>query len=888
MGGVIGRRLGRFEIVEELGSGGMGTVYRAHDPTLQRDVALKVLPGGTLDVERRRRFLGEARAASALSHPSIVTVYELGSEGDLDFIAMELVEGRSLSEVLAGGRLEPDRVRDYATDLAQALHAAHEAGVIHRDLKPDNVMVAPDGGLKILDFGVAKRRSTFQAPSGRAGDETVTGPPQTLSGVVLGTPAYMAPEQARGGEVDARTDLFSLGCVIYELLTGQRPFRGDRSVEVLSAILRDEPPPPSALRPELSPVWDRLVGRLLAKDPESRYPSAIALLADLKALAESAAQPSSAGGRGTWLAAAAAIVVVGAIGAATLWLPALREAEPQTPAESSDGFPEYRFRLAAQLPGSPESPTLSADGQMVAFAMEDDAGVDQIWVMDLAGGEPRQITSGDVPAGAPDWSPRGDRILFHRRQDGIWEVPPLGGDAHQLVPEGAHPVASRDGDRIAYNRGRRLWLAAGDGSAAQPHPSFEPTFFGYFARPAFSPDGTRVVTFWPRRNTPLGDLWIAPVEGGEPRQLTDLGFLSWGAAPVWSADGRWIVFTSDHGGSINLWRIPAAGGHPEPVTVGAGSDLAPDLSSDMGRLVYANGRNAARIHLHDPATGHTRLVLERRSLAIVPRLSPEGTRVAFFDRADGGFHLFVADLETGEARQVTRGRGVVDTHPRWSADGETLSYDQQPQPREPAFTFRRISVDGRGDEKLIEGWRWPVNHQAQPSPDETRIVYLVREAGQNLEARVRDLSSGDEHVLPQPLYDPMWTADGSQIYGATWRPYQVHVCRADGSACHVVTEGWSARPSRDGSTIHVLRGGPPQVWRHDRASGDEEKLITVEPYDAFNFGWGVTPTGKVMFHTQHEGRLELWLGEAVPALGSGRFSATRTSEGTPQDTILAW
>ncbi|MDX1632020.1 MAG: hypothetical protein R3234_09175, partial [Thermoanaerobaculia bacterium] len=409
-----------------------------------------------------------------------------------------------------------------------------------------------------------------------------------------------------------------------------------------------------------------------------------------------------------------------------------------------------------------------------------------------------------------------------------------------------------------YNDGRRLWIAAGDGTDPRPLESFDPLFFGYFARPDFSPDGKFLVSFWPHPARPLGDLWIAPVDGGEPRQLTDLGFLSWGTAPVWSADGRWILFTSDHGGSVNLWRVAGDGGDPEPVTFGAGSDYSPDLSRDLRRLIYANGRNTARIRVFDPETGETRTAHHRRNQAITPRVSPEGDRVAYFTRADGGFHLFVADLETGEARQVTHGEGAINTHPFWSADGESLYYYRQ----EP-YTFRRISVDGRRDETILEDWRWPTENRTHPSPDETRLVYTVREAGRNVEARVRDLATGEEHPLPRPLYDPLWTPDGQEIYGATFDPYRIHLCAADGSSCREVTGGWDARVSADGESLYVLRGSPPVAWRHDLGTGDDERLVTMEPYDATDFDWGVTPEGEIVFHTQQRGDRELWLGEAA-------------------------
>jgi TolB protein len=527
----------------------------------------------------------------------------------------------------------------------------------------------------------------------------------------------------------------------------------------------------------------------------------------------------------------------------------------------ADDFPGFQFRLAADLPGSQREPSLSPDGRLVSFVMEDSEGVPQIWVMDLSGGEPLQVTSGEARAGAPFWSPIGDRIVFHRVNDGIWEVPPLGGEAHRLLERGIYPALSPSGDLLVFNDQRRPFIADGDGANPRPLEGFETSFFGYFARPVFAPDGERVVTFWPDATTPLGDLYVASVSGGEAHRLTDLHFLSWGARPTWSSDGRWIVFTSDHSGSTTLWRVPAEGGHPLPVTRGAGSDYSPDLSRNLDRLVYANGRNVARLEAFDPKSGRNRILYERRDLLICPRLSPDGDRAAFFTRASGSFHLFVVDLFGGDARQVTFGESRLDTQPVFSADGEWLYYYQQ----QPGFSFRRITVDGRRDEKLLGDWRWPIQHQTNPSPDGTQVVYVLRDGPRLVETRIRRLDTGQERTLPLALYDPQWTADGKQIYGATWRPsYSVNFCPVDGEPCRAVAEGWWARLGPAEKQLYVLREDPPQVWRHNLDTGEEHELFIVDYYDEVDFGWGVRPNGEVVHHAQYTGDLELWIGEAAP------------------------
>ncbi len=281
---VIGRQLGHFRILEEIGAGGMGIVYRALDVGLDRPVALKVLPPEALaDGDRRKRFLREAQAASALNHPNIVTIFEIGAQDGVDFIAMELVEGHSLPAVVPPNGLPVGRAVAYAVQIAAALAFAHERGVIHRDLKTANIRLTPDGRVKVLDFGLAKLVRT--AP---AGEQTpahlLPTDPATAFGMVLGTPQYMSPEQAQGKEVDARSDLFSFGCVLYELLTGRNPFAGENPTQTLSAILRDQPPPLATRRAEVPAELERIVAKTLEKDPEYRYQHAAEMLADLKML----------------------------------------------------------------------------------------------------------------------------------------------------------------------------------------------------------------------------------------------------------------------------------------------------------------------------------------------------------------------------------------------------------------------------------------------------------------------------------------------------------------------------------------------------------------------------------------------------------------------------
>ncbi|HEU4333875.1 MAG TPA: serine/threonine-protein kinase, partial [Candidatus Eisenbacteria bacterium] len=316
-----GTRLGAYEIRSSLGAGGMGEVYRANDPRLGREIALKILPAGVASrPDRLARFEREARAVAALNHPNIVTIHSIEEADGLRFLTMELVEGESLDRLLARGPLSVERVLAIALPLAEALVAAHGKGIVHRDLKPGNVMTTPDGRVKVLDFGLAKLAARTEDPQPDAATRTA-GAPLTLEGQVMGTVPYMAPEQLRGVAVDERADLFAFGVMLYELLAGRRPFDGGSSPDLISAILRDEPPPIRAARPEAPARLERIVGRCLEKEPGARFPSARELRDELHLVARepsrgpAAPAPSAPapGGRlpARWLVPAGLVLAAG-------------------------------------------------------------------------------------------------------------------------------------------------------------------------------------------------------------------------------------------------------------------------------------------------------------------------------------------------------------------------------------------------------------------------------------------------------------------------------------------------------------------------------------------------------------------------------------------------
>jgi len=484
-----GSRLDAYEIVRPLGSGGMGEVWLATEVRLGRKVALKVLPADlTQDTLRVHRFEQEARAASALNHPNVCTVLALGETADgQHYIAMEYVEGQTLRQRLSTSRLTIRESLDIAIQVAAALSAAHAAGIVHRDIKPENAMIRPDGFVKVLDFGLAKLAPV--APKIAGGDTTQT-VLKTEAGVVVGTAAYMSPEQARGQEVDARTDIWSLGVMLYEMIAGRSPFAASSGTDVLAAILDRDPLPLARFEPETPPELQRILTKCLRKERALRYQVVQDLLLDLQTLREAlpaqvrsgsgpaalspaAAEPRAASGsvvskrlgRRLMLAGTVTLLLVGAALGAWWWRTKAPTGSPSVGAPVERPLTRLTF-----APGLQTDVTFSPDGRFIAYA-SDQGGNFDIWVQPLAGGgDPVQVTKSPAADTEPDWSPDGGQIVFRSERDGggLFVVSALGGPERRLTTFGVRPKWSSDGSRVLFalevGRGP-LFVVGNDGAA---------------------------------------------------------------------------------------------------------------------------------------------------------------------------------------------------------------------------------------------------------------------------------------------------------------------------------------------------------------------------------------------------------------------------------------
>ena len=672
-----GSRLGPFDVLDLLGEGGMGAVYRAYDPRLQREVAIKVLPPAfSADPDRMQRFEREAFAIARLAHANIVAVHDVGTHEGSPYIVMERLEGETLRAKLNGPPLAVDRAVDYAIQIGRGLAAAHERGIVHRDIKPENLFVTRDGQLKILDFGLAKLTDVNSATDADAATLTVRnwGP--------LGTAAYMAPEQARGARADHRADLFSLGVVIYEMLSGISPFRRGTPAETTAAILRDDPPDlaDTILCP---PALRRILRHCLEKDPAGRFQSARDLVFDLESLADS--PPARAERRGARSRRAVAAFVAGVVPLIAIAAFVLGR-ETATAPERREITGIHRL---TDFKGLEEFPAIAPDLKAVAFTARLD-GSQQIFVRLLAGGAPLQITKDGADHEQPRWSRDASTILYFSPavpgdiQGTIWEVPALGGAPRRVIDSIGGGDVGPDG-RVACFRlaGRQVELvaASADGGDVRPIARFtEPV---YYKHPRWSPDARWIA--YQRGDGVRWDIFTVPVNGGPPRQLTHDNGQIHGLA--WLPDSRGIVYSSSRGATmpylpnVALWEQDLDADEPRPLATGDLSYLHPDIQ-ESGAIVGSRLQMDFDLWKY-PTDGSPRenvsratRITDQTGQVQTPTVGVSDQEIAFLSDSGGHANLWVATAGTSELRQITHERDlkVALGVPVWSPDGKWIAF----------------------------------------------------------------------------------------------------------------------------------------------------------------------------------------------------------------------
>ena len=691
-----GAKLGPYEIVAPLGSGGMGEVYRARDPRLGREVAIKIVSNSVSDADHLRRFEQEARAASALNHPNILSVYDVGVYEGIPYLVTELLEGVTLRDRLGNGPLSPRKAVECAVQVAEGLAAAHDKGIVHRDLKPENIFVCRDGRTKILDFGLAKL--TTPEP----GDETVTYmgfQDKTREGVALGTVGYMSPEQVRAEKADQRSDIFSFGAVLYEMLSGQRAFEGRTPADRASAILKDDPPDLTAAGRNVPVVLNRVVHRCLEKNPEARYQSAHDLAFHLDSISSASestasialAQPRKVPARSIlWAAGFAALL---SLGVATTWLVGRRT-------ETRSGT--IKFLRLTDFAGLEESPAFSPDGKSVAF-VSDSTGSRQIWVRLLGGGPPLQITKGPGAHLEPRWSQDSASIIYFApppegdSQGALWEISALGGAPRVLTPAMSGVDVSHDGKRLTFFRlnGRQMELVVSDRDGSNPRVVSQAVISFSYRLPRWSPDDKSIAYLHSQENW-ADDIYVVSSSGGTPRRLTNDVALMGGLS--WSPDGSYLVFSTARLSTLlylptlHLWRVSKSGEDLRQLTFGDEGDESPDVDRS-GRIVVSQKRmdfNIWKFPVDGSAEENVRQatqITHQTGQVQTPSLSPDDREMVYLSDSGGHGNLWVLSLKGLEARQITfeKDANLVMGLPLWSPDGTQI-----------AFATARTSLDARG------------------------------------------------------------------------------------------------------------------------------------------------------------------------------------------------
>jgi Tol biopolymer transport system component len=698
-----GSRLGHYEIRTKIGSGGMGWVYEARDTRLNRAVAIKVLPPVlSAGEDPTNRLAREAQAASALNHPNIVTVYEIGNAGGFEFIVMERVIGRTLRELIGPRGVGLRELVPIAEQIADALAAAHEAGIVHRDLKPGNVMVTERGQAKVLDFGLAKRMASA------AGVQRDSNPTMTIAtpGQVFGTIAYMSPEQAEAKEVDARSDIFSFGSVLYEMVTGRRAFQEDGGLRTLAAVVSKEPRPVRELTPRVPKRIEQIVEKCLRKKRTDRWQN----MTDVKLLLQdalnedaevaAAAPPASAGKR--WIGLLAALLAGAAVAAGAFWM------AWRNPAGSGRAPLLWKVTTDAGLSAFP---SLSRDGSLLASASDrGKEGNLDIWLQQIGGREAMRLTHEGADASDPAISPDGTRVAFRseRAGGGVYVVPALGGEVALRAPSGRNPRFSPDGRLVAYWTGRdsgaylagsaRVFVVeAGGGPPRQIGTGMAAAMY-----PVWSPKGDALLVLGRRdAGAPVStslDWWVLPLEAGPARatgalsQLESQGLknVAWQPriVPVeWREDGgNRVLFAALLGDASNLFEIGLGSGGSvkgpaRRISAGPGFQMQPTVAaaSKSGRMAFANlayNFNIWKLDLDADrglVSGDLKKITEGDTFEASPSLSWNGQILAFLSRRSGQWSLHTKDQTTGRVLTLATNGPPLAT-PKISGDGKVVAY----------------------------------------------------------------------------------------------------------------------------------------------------------------------------------------------------------------------
>jgi len=850
---MIGQTISHYKILEKIGEGGMGIVYKAHDTKLDRDVALKFLPREvSLSEEERNRFIHEAKAASALEHPNICTIHEVGETPDGQmFIVMGYYDGIPISRKVDRGRLDLSDAVAIAIQIAEGLQAAHEKGIVHRDIKSSNIIVSEKGQVRILDFGLARKSGLSKL---------------TKTGTTVGTASYMSPEQARGETIDHRSDLWSLGIVLYEMVTGKLPFRGDHEAAILYSVVNEEPKPLEVSISSTSPELIHIIGRALEKDVTERYQSAAEMLVDLKRLRKETSRtgykPVGSGtGRsgyrrkrilyyaGTGILMVAAFVVI-------LFLMK----------KSTDINPDWAYH-PLQIPIKDMSyPGISGDGNWIAFSGYDRDGTCNVYLMNIQRGGPRRITT--IPSASwVDLSADGSILLYavyEKNQIDWYTIYTNGGGEPQRIIHGGYGQSPRfrpDGQRVGYLRGvfrefpttsgkMEFWSVGIGGT--DPRREFidsVSTIGGISYSFCYSPDGRKVS--WLRSIQGYQEIMIRDLEKGAESQITsDKKIIN---EIAWVREDK-IIYTTNKGGIFNVWMVSTTGGEPIQITKGVEDAGGVKASLDGQKIIYTLKSTLSDLWIVNITTNRPKQITFTEEFLLSPMFSPDNNKIAFV--ISGNYrpsHIFVMNRDGTNKQQLSFGDEVVSI-PFWSPDGRRIAYGSK-KISEPEDSLRTYVVDvsnpgspkciTRGEARYwLDSTRFQVKlngkfyitsvNAAPPTevyddstvalitPGGKYILYQDHRQGKDRKVwwitdatKPRDVQRKTARVLPWHIPDIKFSGDGKTAYavgdvGEIWR-----IGLPDGKEERIpagflgVDNFWVFSPSWDGKEIIIVKTRSP-------------------------------------------------------------------------------
>jgi eukaryotic-like serine/threonine-protein kinase len=829
-----GTQLGQYRIEAEIGAGGMGTVFRAVDTKLRRPVAIKFLSDDLADAAARRRFQREAQMASSLNHPHILTVYDAGEFDGRQYLVTEFVDGGTLKDWVHRQPRSWEDIAQLLTGVADGLAAAHQAGILHRDIKPDNILVTTSGYAKLADFGLAKLEDDAPATATRTLTEQLT-----HKGMVVGTIAYMSPEQASGQRLDARSDMFSFGVVLYEMLAGKRPFRAAGNLELLQQVIHGKPAP---LRADIPEPLRAVAMRALAKDPADRYPSMRELVADLRAAQRSSSQrvPATRSHRG-WIVAGSIAGLIGVVvGAFLLWP---RKAPP---ARQPEYIPLTNFTDSAV------TPALSPDGRMLAFirGAATFTGPGDVYVKLLPDGDPVQLThDGREKMGSLSFSPDGSRIAYTQDEWETWSVPVLGGEPTRMLPhaEGLSWIpANTKPYHVMYSgrtgEGIHMGIFTAAESRSEQRTVYMPASVDGMAHRSFlSPKGDWVIVVemdtgkWlPCRLVPFDGSSPGRRVGPEPAQCTFAG---------WTPDGNWMYFSADTGSGFHTWRQRFPDGKPEQVSSGATEEHGISFAPDGRSFVTSVGESQSTLWIHD-SKGERQITFE--GYAYLPSFSADASRLYYLQRSTANRQfvsgeLWTVDLQTGKKQRLLP--DLMMEYYSVSPDGKEIVFINA------TSTDRALwiaSIDGGSPARRLVNQEC---NRALFAPNGE--IYFAGGEGEGMYVqKIRTDGTGLQRVIPEKatfLYDI--SPDGNRLAVWTSAGTDIKIYRADGTDPRLVCAGCASGGaeergitppivswSRDGKEFYLYSEDLHQIYGVPLKSGQP-----LPPIPPSGISWRAAP-----------------------------------------------